>query len=69
MAGSTLIVAGLRQRLICTCVRELQSTHIDGAEEEIVCTRNLRLWGSNLLLLDQDIPKEDFFSFASIIAL
>ena len=61
MAGSTLIVAGLRQRLIYTCVRGLQSTHIDGAEEEIVCTRNLRLWGSNLLLLDQDIPKEDFF--------
>ena len=41
MAGRTLIVAGLRQRLICTCVWGLQSTHI----------------------LDQDVRKEDFFSF------
>ena len=28
MAGRTLIVAGLRQRLICTCVWGLQSIHI-----------------------------------------
>ena len=63
MAGSTLIVAGLRQRLICTCVRGLQSTHIDGAEEEIVCTRNMRLWGSNLLTpIRSRYPKRGFFS-------
>ena len=58
MAGSTLIVAGLRQRLIYTCVRGLQSTHIDGAEEEIICTRNMRLWGSNLLLRVAEVVRE-----------